>query len=341
LVFVAAGCGGDGPPTSAPPPPPPPGAASIAIDQSPGFGGAFKLDVHEQALLTATARDTSGAVLTGHAITWSSSAVSVATVSSTGTVTGVGPGSARITATSDGKSDTRTTQVIALNLAAFDLSVLATDDAGNPMSAASVEEVYYGARPAGCLSCNIPYGGFVSGTADGTGSFTGHFIASPEAMNGFAGSAHAFAYVVTSSQNFETDRRFVLGTTPSFTEPVHLHAMREVVAGDSLFVTIASTDPVYQELDTSPALSGATVCRSVRVRAMTDGVLSVNAAPVGSSAAPLVELDRADESEVMALGTGAVSHSVRAGDVVEVRIAARIKTGDPSASFVLHTAITQ
>jgi hypothetical protein len=197
LIALAAACGGDSTPTSAPPQPQPQppagGAASTSIDQSTGFGGSIKLDVREQASFTATVRDTSGAVLAGHAIAWSSSSASVATVSSAGTVTGVGPGNTTITATSDGKSDTRTVQVVALNLTAFQLSVLVTDDAGNPIPGASVENIYYGARPSGCFSCNIPYGGFVSGTADATGSFTGHFVADPEALDGFAGAAHAFA----------------------------------------------------------------------------------------------------------------------------------------------------
>lgn len=340
LIALAAACDADVTRAIAPPQPPEGGAASISIDQSTGFGGSVKLDVREQASFTATVRDASGAVLAAHPITWSSSSSTVATVSSAGTVTGVGPGNATITATSDGKSDRRTVQVVALNLTAFQLSVLVTDDAGNPIPGTSVENIYYGARPSGCLSCNIPYGGFVLGTADASGSFTGHFVAAPEGMDGFAGAAHAFAYVVVQSPNFETDRRFVLGTTPSFAEPIHLHAMREIAAGDSMFVTIASTDPVYQELDTSPASSGTTVCRSVRIRAATDGVLWVSAVPVGSGPAPFVEIDRADESDLIAFGAAAVSHAVHAGDVVEVRIATTIAPGDPSQSFVLQTSVT-
>jgi hypothetical protein len=342
LIAFAPSCGGDRTPTSAPPAPQPlkSDVASVSIDQLKGFFG-IKLDVGEQASLTATVRDASGAVLVGHAITWSSSSPSVATVSSTGTVTGAGTGTATIAATSDGKTDTRTVQVLALNLTAFQLTVFVTDDAGKPVPGASVENVYYGARPADCLVCNIPYGNYVSGTTDNAGSFTGRFVADPEAMDSWAVAVHAFAYVVASSPNFETDRRFVIGTTPPFAQPLHLHAMREVAAGDSVSLTIASTDPVFQALDTSPAEFGTTVCRSVRVRAATDGVLSVNAVPVGSGLAPLVELDKADESDLIAFGTGGVSQSVHAGDVLEIRIATTIRPGEPSQSFVLHTALAR
>lgn len=342
LIALPA-CGGDRM-TSAPPPPPPPaavGAASISIDQL-GFLSEIKLDVREQATLTATVRDASGAVLTGHPITWSISTPSVATVSSAGVVTGVGPGIATLTATSDGKSAEEDVEVLALNLTAFQLSALVTDDAGNPIVGADVAEVYYGARPPACLDCNIPFGGFVRGTTDGTGSFIGHFAAAPEAMNAWAGGVHAFAYVVTSRPNYETDRRFVLGSATSVVQPIRLHASRLVTAGDSVSLMISSTDPVYQELDTSPASDGTFLCRTVRVRAAADGVLSVTAVPAQPGfAPPLVELDSPDESNLLAFGTGTVSKPVHAGDVVEVRVAATIQAGAPTQSFVLYTTVAR
>jgi len=58
----------------------------------------------ETTQLTATLKSSNGTVLTGRAITWSSSRTSVATVSSTGVVTGVAGGTATITATAEGKS---------------------------------------------------------------------------------------------------------------------------------------------------------------------------------------------------------------------------------------------
>jgi hypothetical protein len=57
--------------------------------------------------LAATLRDQSGNVLGGRTVLWTTSSVNVASVSSaTGLVTGVAPGSATITATSEGKSGT-------------------------------------------------------------------------------------------------------------------------------------------------------------------------------------------------------------------------------------------
>jgi len=56
--------------------------------------------------LTATPKDASGSPLSGRTVSWSSSNTSVATVSSSGLVTGVTVGSATITATSEGQSGT-------------------------------------------------------------------------------------------------------------------------------------------------------------------------------------------------------------------------------------------
>jgi len=64
--------------------------------------------------LTATVKDENGTVVTNRALTWSSSATTVATVSQTGVVTGVDAGTATITATSEGKSGTASLTVFAL-----------------------------------------------------------------------------------------------------------------------------------------------------------------------------------------------------------------------------------
>jgi uncharacterized protein YjdB len=56
--------------------------------------------------LTATPKDANGNPLTGRAISWSSSDNTIATVSSSGLVTGVAAGTVTITATSEGKSGT-------------------------------------------------------------------------------------------------------------------------------------------------------------------------------------------------------------------------------------------
>jgi len=61
--------------------------------------------------LTATLKDANGNTLTGRTVTWQSSNTTVASVNSSGVVTGLAPGTSTITATSEGKSGTSTLSV--------------------------------------------------------------------------------------------------------------------------------------------------------------------------------------------------------------------------------------
>lgn len=62
------------------------------------------VSIGDTVRLVATLKDAAGNVLTGRTVTWTSSSPTVATVNTTGLVTGVAPGTAAITATSEGKS---------------------------------------------------------------------------------------------------------------------------------------------------------------------------------------------------------------------------------------------
>jgi len=75
--------------------------ATVAVTPAP-----LSMSVGQTTQLAATLKDASGNVLNGRAVTWSSSNAGVATVSSSGLVTGVAAGPTTITATSEGKSGT-------------------------------------------------------------------------------------------------------------------------------------------------------------------------------------------------------------------------------------------
>ncbi len=96
--LLLAACGGDGGTTEPPMPGP---VVSVAV--SPSSPSITFLD--ETVQLSATARDANGTVVPDASVTWSSSDLSVATVSDAGLVTAVGGGSADITATAAGHSD--------------------------------------------------------------------------------------------------------------------------------------------------------------------------------------------------------------------------------------------
>jgi len=94
------------------------GTASISVANVPVATvtvspASASVTVGQTAQLSATAKDAAGNVLSGRAITWTSSNSGVATVTGTGLVTGVGAGSATGTATSEGQSGTATITVTA------------------------------------------------------------------------------------------------------------------------------------------------------------------------------------------------------------------------------------
>jgi peptidase M28-like protein/PA domain-containing protein/Big-like domain-containing protein len=101
LSGLAIGCSNG---SSTNPPPTSVGHVSVTLAVS-----ALTTGVATQA--TAVTTDSLGAALTGRTVTWSSSATTVATVSSTGLVTAVGAGTANITATSEGVSGFATVTV--------------------------------------------------------------------------------------------------------------------------------------------------------------------------------------------------------------------------------------
>ena len=74
-----------------------------SVQVTPGTGVLF---VGQALQLTATPVDSAGSPLTRRTITWASSAPAIATVSSTGLVNALAPGTATITANSEGRSGT-------------------------------------------------------------------------------------------------------------------------------------------------------------------------------------------------------------------------------------------
>ena len=84
---------------SGPPPPAPVATVSVSPASSTMLVGAT-------VQLSATTRDANNNVLTGRVVTWASANPGVASVNSTGLVTGVGAGSTTITATSETKTGT-------------------------------------------------------------------------------------------------------------------------------------------------------------------------------------------------------------------------------------------
>lgn len=102
-LALLGGCGGGGDGTTGPTTQP---VATAEVALAPA-----DIIVGQTSQATATLRDAAGTVLTGRTINWSSSNTAVATISSTGLVTGVTAGTSQISATSEGKSGQATITV--------------------------------------------------------------------------------------------------------------------------------------------------------------------------------------------------------------------------------------
>ena len=89
----------------------PPPVAVVVVSPTSGTG---TVAAGASAQFAASPRDAAGNVLTGRVVTWTSSNTAVATVTSSGRVTGTNPGTATITATSEGVSGTVTVTVTAV-----------------------------------------------------------------------------------------------------------------------------------------------------------------------------------------------------------------------------------
>ena len=87
-------------------PPAPVGSVTV----TPGAAG---LAAGDTVRLTAAVKDGAGNLLTGRAVTWSTSSAGVANVSTTGLVTGVAASTATVSATSEGKTGSATVSVTA------------------------------------------------------------------------------------------------------------------------------------------------------------------------------------------------------------------------------------
>lgn len=120
--LVVVGCGGGtGPTPPSPPPPGPPPITSVSVTLA---AGSIQLGQTSQA--TAELKDATGNVLSGRSVSWSTDNQAVATVSSSGLVTGVGAGSANVVATSEGRTGSAAIQVLQVPVASVLVTLTST-----------------------------------------------------------------------------------------------------------------------------------------------------------------------------------------------------------------------
>src|SRR5437773_137504 len=175
--------------------------------------------------LTATPKDVNGNPLSGRVVTWASSNTSVATVSSSGLVTGKVAGSATITATSEGQSGTSAITVAHVPAAsvtvspssasvpagsALQLTATPKDAAGNPLSGRTIAW-----SSSNTAVATVSSSGLVSGVVAGSATIT----AMSEGQSGTAaitvtppsaGATFGHVFIVTEEN---TDYSSVIGSS--------------------------------------------------------------------------------------------------------------------------------
>ena len=231
---------------------------------------------------TATLKDAAGNILTGRTVSWSSSNTSIASVSTSGLVTGVAAGTATITATSGGQSGSATITVtlapvasVTVSLASASVLVGATDQAtatlkdagGNILTGRAVS---WSSSNTSIASVNTS--GLVTGVAAGTATITatsegksGSATITVTASSGGATFGHVFIvteentdyadaigsssmpYLNSLAQQYGLATQYYANTHPSIGNYFEL-ATGQILTNDDNSSTIQTVDNVVREL---------------------------------------------------------------------------------------------
>lgn len=285
-------------------------------------------------------RDAGGAALTGRTIAWSSSNVAVATVSSTGSVAAVSPGTVTITATSEGRTGTATVVVLA-RLASVvivspasgtlvvgttqALTTQVTDEQGNLLTGRPV--TYTTDAPS---VATVSATGVVTAVAAGTARIT----ATSEGRTGSA-TFTVIPVPVATVQVTPSTASLVPGAT------LQLTAVARSAGG-----TILSGRTVVW---TSGAPAIATVGTTGQVTAVANGVVVILATVDGVTASATITVA---PTPVASIEVTPVTPSVAVGDAIQLTATLRDATGavltgrtitwssaDESLAFVSSTGL--
>lgn len=142
-----------------------------------------------------------------------------------------------------------------------------TDDAGKPV-------------PGARVAIRDDFGDLPVVRTDNTGRYTLNFSRGPGSIHlpefDPADTRDAVAFVSVEAPGYEPHSRFVLGTSEQIVENIRLRRVQHIAAGESAMLTISLDDSVC---DTTVWPGRELICRTLRVSAPTDGVMSVEAVP--------------------------------------------------------------
>src|SRR6266513_2467271 len=265
--------------------------ASVAVSPA-----TASVAVGQTLQLAAMPKDSAGAVLNGRTVTWMSDNTSVATVSSSGQVSGVAQGSATITATSEGKSSTAAITVASGPVASvlvspatanirvgqtWQLTATLKDSTGNTLAGRAVTWT-----SSNAVVATVSSSGLVNGVLAGTATIT----ATSEGKTGTAAATVTLipvASVVVSPATAMLPAKgtMQLAVTLKDASGNTLTLSGRTVAWTSSAPTIATVSP--SGLVTDVADGGATTITATSEGRSGTSVITVQAAlPAGSVADP-------------------------------------------------------
>lgn len=265
------------------------GSATVTVQPKPVATvtvtpATVSLNPGQTAPLNVVLKDQSGAVLTGRTIAWTTSNSAVATVSSTGTVTAVGGGTATITATSEGKSGTSVVTVTLIPVGSVAVSptsasIPATTTLGLNVVVKDINGTVVTDRVVTWTSSNtsaatVSSSGVVTGVAIGTATIT----ATSETKSGTATVTVTQAPVSSVSVTPQTPS-VVIGTT-TLLAAIPRDANGVVLTGRA--VTWSSSNPVVAIVSAAGAVTGITL-GTATITATSEGktgTASVTVVPV-------------------------------------------------------------
>jgi uncharacterized protein YjdB len=230
--------------------------------------------------LTATTRDASGAVVTGRMVTWTSSNTAIATVSGTGMVTGVAPGTATITATSEGRSGTTTVtvlraQVVSIRFAPLQdpfivgdtvrVRAVAIDSLGRELPDRTV--TYTSSNNA---VATVTTSGLATGTAPGTVTFTA-------TSEGVSGTQVGTVRDVRASFGSLACQGTTVGRSCTTSATLRFADNNNIVPGTARVTTIESSNPSIARVENITYTQAGGVTTSATLVGVSPGTVTITA----------------------------------------------------------------
>jgi hypothetical protein len=150
------------------------------------------------------------------------------------------------------------------------------------------------------------------------------------------GGNHDLTYVAAS--NYASDYHYIRGTSQN----VRLYRITRITAGDSTVVTVTPDDTLcVNNVQDYPGLGPDYVCRSVRVVAPSDGIMTLEALSTQGGAHPPLEVETLGAATCCSERLGnPTSIQVTAGTVVVANVE-MVLGSTTSQSFSLNTSMAR